>query len=55
MVTLVREMIPFMWLYIIYQLLFIRVCVKKMKKEIKRKKIIYIFKCIILLRVRLWT
>ena len=35
MVTLVREVISFMWLYIIYQSLLIRVYVKK---ETKKKK-----------------
>ena len=61
MATLVHEVISLMWLYNLYRSLLIGVCVKKkeiMKKNLKKlkmKKVIYIFHCIILLGVRVWT
>ena len=69
MATLVREVISFMWLYIIYQSLLIQVYVKKkyiyiyiyIERERERerereiqKKIVYMFHCTILLGAWVW-
>ena len=64
MATSVREVVSFMWFYIIYKSLLIQVYVKKIKKkkekrekkkEKKIKNIIYIFHHIIILGARVWT
>ena len=61
MATSVHEVISFMWLYIIYQSLLIRVYLKKLKNEKmkknerkKKKKKVYIFHRIILLGACVW-